>query len=86
MYEIGFDKDWFKYWKKIPQNLHFQLLNKMKELKEEKTFRHLKHGLPYFVLESGQYRVCFKEKDNLRTLYFVGDHKEYEKWYSSILE
>ncbi len=86
MYEIVFDKDWFKYWKKIPQNLHPQLLNKMKELKEEKTFRHLKFGLPYFVLEFGQYRVCFKEKDNVRTLYFVGDHKEYEKWYSSILD
>ncbi len=82
MFQIDFAEEWYKYWKKVPKNLNTLLLNRLKNLKEERTFRHLKLGLPYFVMEIDQYRVCFIEENQLRTLVFIGDHKEYEKWYS----
>jgi len=58
----------------------------MRLLKEDREFRHLRFGLPYYVLEAGQYRICFSENSgmNTRTLVFVGNHKEYKKWYNSI--
>jgi mRNA-degrading endonuclease RelE of RelBE toxin-antitoxin system len=80
MFEIGFDQDWHKYLKKVPLEQHKRLFKKIQELKEDKTFRHLKLGSPYFVLEVGQYRICFIEETNQRTLLFIGNHKEYEKW------
>jgi hypothetical protein len=34
------------------------------------------------VEEVGQYRICYKsfEARKVRRFYFVGDHKEYERW------
>lgn len=50
-------------------------------MKEGANFRHLKFGLDYFVAEIGQYRIIFKEQENSRDIYFVGNHKQYEEWY-----
>ena len=49
-------------------------------LKEIKKFRHLKLGSPFFIVESGQYRICFIETKNKRILMFIGNHKDYDKW------
>jgi mRNA-degrading endonuclease RelE of RelBE toxin-antitoxin system len=43
--------------------------------------RHLKHGLDFFVEEVGQYRIVFRCINQEKRVHFVGDHKEYEKWY-----
>jgi len=56
-------------------------LKKIQQLKTLAKARHLKKGLPYFVVETGQYRICFKEEGNLRTIHFAGNHKQYQKWY-----
>ena len=42
----------------------------------------LRFGVDFFVEEVGQYRICYKSFEDkiLRRCYFVGDHKEYEKW------
>jgi len=44
--------------------------------------RHLKHGVPFFVEEVGQYRICFKIRYELgeKRVYFIGDHDAYGKW------
>ena len=44
----------------------------------------MQFGLPYFVIEVGQYRIVYKyyEEKELKIIYFIGTHKEYEKWYS----
>ena len=57
-------------------------LKKLEKLKTEVKARHLGHGLDFFVAEVGQCRICFKQNDKNKTrrLYFVGDHKDYEKW------
>lgn len=83
MYEIVFAESYFKFWKNISLDTRSKIIKKIELLKTDKKFRHLRSGLPYFVQEVGQYRVCFLEKDNTRILIFVGNHKEYEKWYLS---
>jgi mRNA-degrading endonuclease RelE of RelBE toxin-antitoxin system len=80
------DDLYIKLWIKLESHIKTRIIKKLKLLKEEREFRHLRFGLPYFVLEIGQYRICFTEDDEkkTRTLIFVGNHKEYEKWYNSI--
>lgn len=51
------------------------------QLKKAAKARHLRHGLPFFVVESGQLRVCFEEDRRKRIIVFAGNHKQYEKWY-----
>ena len=83
MWEVLFDEDWLKYYRKTNDELKKRFLKKAKELKTDKKFKHLKHGLPYFVLELGKNgRVLFieDEKSKTRILVFIGDHKEYEKF------
>jgi hypothetical protein len=37
----------------------------------------------FFVIEVGQYRIAYycDEKKKEKVIHFVGDHKEYRKWY-----
>ncbi len=43
--------------------------------------RHLMRS-SFFVDEVGQYRIIYRVSDETRVrFYFVGTHKEYEKWY-----
>jgi len=63
---------------------YFKKLQKLK--REDIKFRHLKHGLPYFVDETGGNRIVFEEDkpNNTRSVLFIGNHDEYQKWYMSI--
>ena len=60
-------------------------MKKILQLSSEHSSRHLKQT-PVFVEEVGQYRICFRidEKEKVKIFYFVGDHKDYERWYSSV--
>ncbi|MBI5554208.1 MAG: hypothetical protein HY917_05735 [Candidatus Diapherotrites archaeon] len=58
------------------------LLKKIDRLETLETARHLRHGVPLFVVEAGQYRICFDEKEKTRLILFAGNHKQYEKWIS----
>ena len=57
------------------------LKEKIEQLKTLLKARHLKQGIPIFVVESGQYRICFREKGKAREILFAGNHKQYQKWY-----
>ena len=39
------------------------------------------HGLTAFVEESGQYRIIYTCREQQKTILFIGDHKNYEKWF-----
>ena len=82
MYEIKFHPSWDIYFSKLDSTMKKRVMKKILQLQYDIPSRHLKQGLPYFVVEVGQYRLCFSidEKSKTKTLYFVGDHKEYEKW------
>ncbi len=58
-------------------------MKKIKKISDFPEKRHLKKGAKFFVNEIGQYRIIykvFKEKKEIR-FYFIGKHKEYEKWF-----
>lgn len=48
--------------------------------------RHLRKPAKFFVAEIGQYRILYRvfEDSKMVRFYFVGNHKEYEKWYRQI--
>jgi hypothetical protein len=60
-----------------------RVVKKIKKLLEEGHSRHLGHGLDFFTVNFGGYRMTFKksEKEKMLRFYFVGTHKEYEKFY-----
>ena len=71
----------------MDKSVRLQILKKIHQLeRDDLTSRHLKHGLPFFVEEPGQYRICFTidEAEKTKTVWFAGDHKQYQKWFSSL--
>jgi len=84
MYTLVYDVDWDNYFQNVPEVIKKRFLKRREKYVNFPTigFRHTKHGVSYFVDEIGQYRVCFtSDEDNkIRTFYFIGDHKEYEKF------
>lgn len=83
-FSVDFHDDWDKHFKKLDRAQQERIWKKILKLGGEITARHLKHGLPYFVLEAGQYRIAFKEYGGVREVYFAGTHKQYVEWYSSL--
>ncbi len=84
MYTLEYDLDWDKYFQNVPDDIKRRFLKRKEKYINFPSigFRHAQHGVYYFVDEMGQYRICFTsdEGNKLRTFYFIGDHKEYEKF------
>ncbi len=83
LFELHFADGWDFFYSKMDSTEKERLWKKIQQLKTLEKPRHLKRGLPYFVVETGQYRITFKEEGNKRTVYFAGNHKQYEKWYKT---
>jgi mRNA-degrading endonuclease RelE of RelBE toxin-antitoxin system len=81
MFEVEFTDGWDEYFSKLDKPCKERVWKRIQKLKGLVRARHLKHGLPFFVLEAGQYRIGYEEILNLRRVCFVGTHKQYEKWY-----
>jgi mRNA-degrading endonuclease RelE of RelBE toxin-antitoxin system len=81
MYEIKYAEGWDEHFSHFDKATKERILKKISKLKEKTSARHLGGGAPYFVEETGQYRICFKEEGTMRRIAFVGTHKQYEKWY-----
>jgi mRNA-degrading endonuclease RelE of RelBE toxin-antitoxin system len=81
-YEIEFHPDWDGYFSKLDNGVKQRVMKKILQLQGDTLSRHLKQGLPFYVSEIGQHRLCYSvdEKKKMKTLHFVGDHKDYEKW------
>ena len=82
IYAIKFHKGWDIYFSKLEVVMKKRVMKKILQLQYDISARHLKQGLPFYVVELGQYRLCFTtdKKTGTKTLFFVGNHKEYEKW------
>lgn len=83
MYSEEFDPQWDEHFEKLPKDLQIRIWKKIKRILEGLPTRHLEHGVPYFVEEIGrQYRLCYKtfEETKIIRFYFIGKHKDYEKW------
>ena len=83
MYKAIFDEDWPKYFDGLEKNIRERAAKKINKILESPEKRHLKKGAKFFVAEIGQNRIIyrvFEESEEVR-FYFVGNHKEYEKWF-----
>ncbi|MFH1106407.1 MAG: hypothetical protein V1787_00775 [Candidatus Micrarchaeota archaeon] len=61
-----------------------RLIQRIARMPFETPGRHMEKGLPYFVAQAGQYRIIYTCKEGVKRIYFVGDHKEYERWYKQL--
>ncbi len=82
MYMPEFDENWNDHFQKLPEEMQVRVAKKVKRILEGLPGRHLRFGVDFFVEELGQYRICYRsfEARKARKFYFVGTHKEYEKW------
>ncbi|MBU2100294.1 type II toxin-antitoxin system RelE/ParE family toxin [Candidatus Micrarchaeota archaeon] len=86
MYKATFHKDWPDYFDKLENTVKEHVSKKIQKILEHPKKRHLGGGAKYFVDEIGQHRILymvFEEKQEVR-FFFVGNHKEYEKWYKNL--
>ncbi len=82
MYKAEFDQLWTKYFQSLDEAVKMRVAKKIGKILEYPTKRHLKQSL-FFVDEIGQYRIIYRifNESKIVRFYFVGTHKEYEKWY-----
>ena len=85
MYDLEYDHDWQDYFEKVPLEIQKRFMKKIDKfiVHPSSSFEHKKHGVPFFSDRIGpNYRICFSSDENTkkRKFYFIGDHKEYEKW------
>ena len=86
VFVIDFFPGWDGHFNKMDASTRSKIGKKIEQLPEILHARHLKHGFPFFVVEVGQCRIVFKQENNIRTIYFVGNHKQYERFYRHPLE
>jgi len=81
-WKLAFKKGWDKHFKKFDPETRQRILKKMEQMKQPLQARGLKASRAV-VEEIGQYRIAFYQNEELRKkeIHFVGNHKQYEKWY-----
>lgn len=87
-YSIRYEPGWDIHYLSMDNSTQIKIYKKILQLKKPLKGRHLKFGVPCFVEEVGQYRIVYKQLDELqiRKIIFVGDHKQYEQWYKSVMK
>jgi len=82
MHVLLYDEKWDLYFQDLSPDIQARPLKKLDRIREGLPGRHLRHGLPFFVEEVGQYRICYTQDEASRTrkIYFAGDHKQYGRW------
>lgn len=82
MYSSEFDPIWKDRFASLSEDMKERVVKKIRPILNGLPGRHLHFGVDFFVEEVGQYRICYRsfEDRKIRRFYFVGDHKEYEKW------
>jgi len=83
IYKATFDENWPKHFNKLDPTIKERVVKKIKKILEFPKKRHLKKGARFFVDEIGQNRIVYRvfEENKEARFYFVGNHKEYERWY-----
>ncbi|MFH1234873.1 MAG: hypothetical protein V1493_04655 [Candidatus Diapherotrites archaeon] len=81
-WKLEFKPDWGKHFKKFDSSEQKKILKKFGQMEQPLSARGLRSSR-YQVEEVGQYRIAFIQDEESRTkkIHFVGNHKQYEKWY-----
>jgi len=84
-YKISYQLGWNRHFRKFDSSTQKIIYKKIHQLESPIVGRHLCHGLEHFVEDVGGYRIVYLSDEiaRVRTIIFVGDHKQYEKWYKS---
>lgn len=82
MYKAKFEKEWFRYFQAPDEGIKERVAKKIDKILVYPNKRHLKKS-SFFVDEVSQYRIIYMifEENQMIVFYFVGTHKEYERWY-----
>lgn len=82
-YSAAFDEEWPSHYAKLDEQTKERVAKKISKLVSRPKKRHLKGNARFFVDEIGQQRIIYRVFDETNTVrfYFVGNHKDYEKWY-----
>ena len=85
MYKSTFHQDWPKYFDNLDNQIKERITKKIQKIVEHPQKRHLTGNAKFFVTEIGQYRLVYMifEHNKEVRFFFVGNHKEYEKWYKA---
>ena len=77
-YSLIFKPGWDKYYLKMDNSTQTSIWKKIQQQKNETKTRHLKHGVEFYVVDTGQYRIAIKisEKEKTKTIHFAGNHKQ----------
>ncbi len=83
MYNATFDNSWIEHFQKLDSAMKERVARKIGKILGCPQKRHLKKAARFFVDEAGQNRIIYRvsEESNEVRFYFVGNHKQYEKWY-----
>ena len=83
-WKLEFMSGWDIHFKKFDKNIQLQILKKVDQMEQQLQSRGL-HSSRYQIEEVGQYRIALKidEKNMVKKIVFVGNHKQYEKWYKN---
>ena len=86
IYRESFDEKWPEYFEKLDNTVKERVAKKIKKILEFPKKRHLSQGARFFVDQIGQNRIVYRVFDENKEarFYFVGNHKEYEKWYKQL--
>ncbi|MEK6957514.1 MAG: hypothetical protein AABW99_00845 [archaeon] len=81
-WKLQYIPGWDLHFKKFDKSVQVQILKKLEQLKQPLQARGL-HSSRFQVEETGQYRIALKidEENRVKKIQFIGDHKQYEKWY-----
>jgi len=87
MYEIIYCPNCLDCLAKLDIDIQVRITKKIEQLRYEKQRRHLHHGISIFVDQVNQYRICYElfEDSKIIRIDFIGNHKDYEKWYKQLI-
>ena len=74
---------WDTHFKKFDRPTKERIMKKLDQMEKPTKPRGL-HSSRCLVEEVGQYRIAYETdgKNRKKNVHFVGNHKQYEKWYS----
>lgn len=80
---LDFKPGWDKHFKDFDRTVQQRIRAKFEQMKQPLQGRGL-HSSRYRMEETGGYRIAFIQDDenSVKHIHFVGNHKQYEKWYS----
>jgi mRNA-degrading endonuclease RelE of RelBE toxin-antitoxin system len=81
-YRIKYKPNWDIHFSRFDPSIQSQILKKIEQMKKPLPERGL-HQTHILIEEAGQYRIAYKKHEDIKHIHFVGNHKQYERWYKS---